>query len=131
MTRFQCTLALGATLAMVLACSRKPDAPKKDAVQPLLQKEAEAMKAELEKVDPNLQVRSVWNIEGVEVREQPNDAASPWAGTIRFKIQTQTKDFDGSTVTDESQKRFEYVWSAALGKWIIKYVPPTPAPTAK
>ena len=66
---------------------------------------------------------SAWNIEAVEVAEQPNDPASPWKGTIRFRIETRTKDFDGSTVKDQSQKRFEYLWSSALGRWIIKYVP--------
>lgn len=94
---------------------------------PLLQKEAESLKASGEKVDPSLGVVSTWTIEGVDLREQPKDEANPWAGTVRFKILTRTRDFDGSSTNDESKKRFEYVYSAVLGKWIFKYTP-TPAP---
>ena len=114
-------------LVSFLGCSSKPAGPQKEAILPLLQKEAESLKVSGEKVDPSLGVQSTWNIEGVDLREQPKDESNPWAGTIRFKILTRTKDFDGSTVNDESKKQFEYVWSAALGKWIFKYTP-TPVP---
>ena len=119
--------ALLLALVPVLGCSSKPEGPHKEAILPLLQKEAESLKASGEKIDPGLGVQSTWTIEGVDLREQPKDESNPWAGTIRFKILTRTKDFDGSTVNDEAKKRFEYVWSAVLGKWIFKYTP-TPAP---
>jgi hypothetical protein len=121
--------ALAATLlvAGVLACSSGPSVPKKDSVLPLLEKEADTLKSDGEKVDPSLGVESTWTIEGVDVREQPQNEAKPYAGTIRMKILTRTKDFDGSTVNDESKKQFEYEWSAALGRWVFKYTP-TPAP---
>jgi len=114
-------------LAPVFGCSGGSKAPKKEAILPLLQKEADTLKAQGEKNDPSLCVESTWTIEGVDLREQPKDESNPWAGTIRFKVLNRTKDFDGSTVNDESKKQFEYVWSAALGKWIFKYTP-TPAP---
>ena len=119
--------ALLLVLAPVLGCSSKPGGPKKEVLLPLLQKEAEGLKASGEKVDPSLGVQSTWTIEGVDLREQPKDESNPWTGTVRFKILTRTKDFDGSTVNDETKKQFEYVWSAALGKWIFKYTP-TPVP---
>ena len=98
--------------------------PQKEVILPLLQKEAEVLKASGEKVDPSLGVQSTWTIEGVDLREQPKDESNPWAGTVRFKILTRTKDFDGSTANDETKKQFEYVWSTTLGKWIFKYTPP-------
>ena len=119
--------ALWLALVPVLGCSSKPAGPQKEAILPLLQKEAESLKASGEKVDPSLGVQSTWTIEGIDLREQAKDESNPWAGTIRFKILTRTKDFDGSTANDEATKKFEYVWSAVLGKWIFKYTP-TPAP---
>ena len=112
---------------LAAACSKKAEAPKKEAVLPLLQKEADQLKTDAEKMSPELAVKSTWTIESIDVREQPKDETNPWAGTVRFKIVTATKDFDGSEQFDQSEKRFEYVWSTALGKWLIKYVPTTPA----
>ena len=84
------------------------------------------MKADGEKVDPSLQVQSTWTIESVDVREQPGNEANPWAGTVKMKIVSRTKDFDGSVATDEANKQFEYVWNATLSKWIFKYTPAKP-----
>ena len=123
MTRLRPLLILAVLLGLPFGCSRQVKGPDRETALAQLRKEAESLKADGEKVDPTLQVSSAWNIEAVEVAEQPNDPASPWKGTIRFRIETRTKDFDGSTVKDQSQKRFEYLWSSALGRWIIKYVP--------
>ena len=101
--------------------------PRKRPFCPFSRRRREGLKASGEKVDPSLGVQSTWTIEGVDLREQPKDESNPWAGTIRFKILTRTKDFDGSSTNDEAKKQFEYVWSAALGKWIFKYTP-TPPP---
>jgi hypothetical protein len=109
------------------ACSSGSKASQKDTILPLLQKEAESLKVDGEKVDPSLQVQSTWTIEGVDVREQPGNETNPWAGTVKMKIVSRTKDFDGSVATDESLKQFEYVWSATLSRWIFKYTP-TPRP---
>lgn len=124
-------VALLLSLAPVLGCSGKAKGPQKEAILPLLQKEAESLKASGEKVDPSLGVQSTWTIEGLDLREQPKDESNPWVGTVRFKILTRTKDFDGSSTNDESRKQFDYVWSAALGKWIFQYraTPPPRKPS--
>jgi hypothetical protein len=121
-------LVLGAAaLSLVLVsvgCGTRLSGPKRETVQPLLQKEAESLKADGEKVNPTLGVKSRWTIESVEVREQPGNETNPFAGTIRFKIVSTTPDADGTVLTDQSEKRFEYVWSTTVNKWIIQYVPP-------
>jgi hypothetical protein len=119
-------------VALIAACSKKAEGPKREAVLPLLQKEAEQLKADGEKMSsPELGVKSTWTVEAVDVREQPNDETNPWAGTVKVKIVTATKDYDGSQQFDQSERRFEYVWSAALGRWVTKYVPATPPPSKK
>lgn len=129
MTRIVTNLTLAAASAALLAgCFMGRDASlKREVVLPLLQQEAESLKRDGEKVDPKLGVRSTWNIEAVEVAEQPGNADNPWKGTIRFKIESRMQEVDGTTLTQNFEKRFEYVYSAALKRWIIQYVPPSPA----
>ena len=118
----------GLSLAVAaLGCGTKLVGPKKESIQPLLQKEAESLKADGEKAD-GLGVKTRWDIVSVEVRDQPGNDTNPFAGTIRFRILSSTPDADGSVVTDQTEKRFEYVWSTTVNKWIIQYVPPTPKP---
>lgn len=123
-----------ALLPLILAAAAcgvgKPEGPKRDVVLALLNQEAQSLKADGEKVNPDFGVKATWNVQGVEVREQPNDADRPWVGTIKFKIHSQMREVDGSTVSNEFEKRFDYVYSLTLKKWIIQYVPPTPAPPA-
>ena len=93
---------LAAALAALAACGRKgPDAPARDVLTALLQKEADGLKAGGEKLDPVLGVKATWRIAGIDVTERPGDADRPWAGTIRFKIRSETKDMDGAVVVDE------------------------------
>ena len=96
-------------------------------VTPLLQREADSLKAENEKLDPILRVKATWTIEGVDVTERPSDPDQPWAGTIRFRIKSVMRDEQGVVTTDEFERRFDYVFSAALGRWIFQ-LPPSPAP---
>ena len=119
---------LAATLAGLAACGpRGPKAPGREVVTPLLQQEATSLKAGGEKLDPVLGVKATWAIAGIDVTERANDPDRPWAGTIRFRIRSETKDTDGAVVVDEFDRRFDYVYSAALGKWIFQ-LPPSPAP---
>lgn len=119
-------LLLAAVLCAGPGCGRKPPAgPSREAVTPLLQHEAEAMKREGEKIDPALRVKATWTIEGVDVVERPNDPDYPWAGTIRFKILSQTGG--GSVPVDEFSRRFDYVYSASLQRWTLQ---PAPAPSS-
>jgi len=118
----------GLSLAVAaLGCGTKVGGTKKESVQPLLQKEAESLKADGEKAD-GLGVKTRWDIVSVEVRDQPGNDTNPLAGTIRFNILSSTPDADGSVLRDQTEKRFEYVWSTTVNKWIIQYVPPPPKP---
>ena len=94
---------------------------------PLLQQEANSLKADGEKANPELGVKATWAIQGVEVREQAGNEAQPWAGTIRFNITSEMRDVDGTPLVQRFDKRFEYVWSTAMNRWIIQYTPPAPA----
>ncbi len=120
------TLAL--PLLGLLACSPKAAGPSRETLLPLLQKEADSLKVDGEKVDPVLGVQSVWTIEGIDLKEQKSNEKSPWLGVVRFHIVSRTKDFDGSTVNDESRKQFEYVWNTTLEKWVFQYKATPPAP---
>ena len=121
------TLAVAAIALLSSACLKMLDPRlRRDAVLPLLQKEAESLKKDGEKVDPALGVRSTWNIESVEVKEQPGNDTNPWAGTIRFRIESRMQEVDGSIVTQSFEKRFEYVYNSTLRRWIIQYTPPAP-----
>lgn len=115
-------------LVGVAACRPKaPDIPGREMVTPLLQREADGLKAENEKLDPILRVKATWTIEGVDVTERPSDPDQPWAGTIRFRIKSVMRDEQGVVTTDEFERRFDYVFSAALGRWIFQ-LPASPAP---
>jgi hypothetical protein len=122
------TLAIGAALVGLAACGRiGHKGPAREVVTPLLQIEANDLKASNEKLDPVLGVKATWIITGVDVTERPNDRERPWAGTIRFRIRSETRDMDRGPIVDEFDKQFDYVYSTALGKWIFQ-LPPSPAP---
>jgi hypothetical protein len=121
-------IGVAAALACVSACKPKaPDVPGREVVTPLLQREADSLKAENEKLDPILRVKATWTIEGLDITERPNDPDRPWAGAIRFKIQSVMRDEQGVVTTDVIERRFDYVFSATLGRWIFQ-LPPSPAP---
>ncbi len=127
-TRTAAVVILAAALAAVAACGRKgPDAPARQELTALLQKEADGLKASGEKLDPVLGVKATWTIAGVDVTERPGDADRPWAGAIRFKIRSETKDTDGAVVVDEFERRFDYLYTTSIQKWIFQLAP-TPAP---
>jgi hypothetical protein len=121
-------VVLAAALVGAGACRPKaPDVPGREVVTPLLQREADSLKAENEKLDPILRVKATWTIEGIDITEKPNDPDRPWAGTIRFRIQSVMRDEQGVVTTDVIDRRFDYVFSATLGRWIFQ-LPPSPAP---
>jgi predicted small lipoprotein YifL len=125
-------LGTAAVVALVLGaaagCGRRgPDIPGREVVTPLLQQEADALKRDGEKLDPILRVKATWNIEGIDVTERPGDADRPWSGTIRFRIRSETKDEQGAVTADEFERRFDYVYTASLKRWIFQLAP-SPAP---
>jgi len=110
----------GATL-LLLACGKSaPPPPSKDQVTALLRAEAESLQKEGERVDPALGVAATWNIAAVDVAERPGDAAKPWNGTIRFSIESRTRDPDGSKTADRFEKTFQYAFDAASGRWQMR-----------
>jgi predicted small lipoprotein YifL len=121
-------VVLAALVAGLVACGPKgPRAPGREVVIPVLQHEANALKRDGEKLDPVLRVKATWTIEGVDVTERPGDPDRPWAGTIHFKIRSETRDEQGGVAVDEFRRRFDYLWSASLERWIFQQ-PPSPAP---
>jgi hypothetical protein len=111
-------------ILLAFGCKTKLTGPSKEALQALLQQEAQSLKADGEKINPELGVKSVWIIQSVEVKEQPNNPDQAWVGTIKFKIESHIRDVDGSDQTQQFEKRFEYVYSDTLKRWIIQYTPP-------
>ena len=97
-----------------------PKGPTREVVTASLQQEANALKADGEKLDPVLGVKATWNIEALDVSERPNDPDRPWAGTIRFKIRSDTKDTDGAVQTDEFEKRFDYIYTMSVDRWVFQ-----------
>lgn len=119
---------LAAALAALGGCGRGgPKAPGREVVTPLLQQEAAVLKQDGEKFDPALRVKATWAITGLDVTERANDPDRPWAGTIRFKIRSEMRDEQGAVVAKEFERRFDYLWSASLNRWIFQ-LPPSPAP---
>ena len=116
------------TAVLIAGCSLgKPEGSQKEVVLALLQQQAQGLKQDGEKVNPALGVKAIWNIESVEVKEQPGNESEPWTGTIRFRIESKMKEVDGSLLTQQFEKRFDYVYSPVIKGWIIQYVPPSPA----
>jgi predicted small lipoprotein YifL len=120
------------TLAVVLAatggCGRKgPEVPGREVVTPLLQQEADSLKGDGEKLDPVLRVKATWAIAGIDVTERANDPDRPWAGAIRFKIKSEMRDEQGAVTVDEFDRRFDYVYTSSLKRWVFQ-LPPSPAP---
>jgi hypothetical protein len=120
LTKALCVLVVCFGVGTLSACSGVlSSAPSREEVEPLLRQEAESLKKEGEQVDPSLGVKITFEIRAVEVREQPEDEAYPWAGTIRYIIKSEAKEYDGSTETDQFEREFEYVWDMATERWIV------------
>ena len=112
-------LALSLSLSTSGCGPKAPERPSREAVTASLQQEADVIKSGGEKLDPVLRVKATWTVEGLDVSERPNDADHPWAGTIRFKIRSDTRDGD-KVLTDETQKRFDYVYTTSINRWIFQ-----------
>ena len=113
-----CVLALG--LASITACSKKPSGPTREEVLPALQQEAQSLKTDGEKMDPKLQVTNIWTIAGVDVQEQAGNKSEPFRGVIKFDVETRTKEWDGTVLSDKKQKSFNYAYQAAVKQWVMR-----------
>ena len=111
-----------AAVAVAASCSvfKSVTRPSKESVQAALQTEAEGLKRDGEKPMPNMGVRSLWTIEGIDIQEQKDDD-HPWKGTVRFRIDSAMREPDGSITKDSIRKTFNYVYDAPLKKWLVQY----------
>lgn len=125
MTRHARRIVLvAAVAALAAACSGKgSDKPTRETVLPILMQEAQSLKRDGEKPTPGLGVKSTWNIVSVDVKERPKDDTKPFTGTIQFKINSEMKEFDGSTLNQQTEKTFTYIYNATLKQWVIQYKP--------
>ena len=109
-------------VALAASCSvfKSISKPSKETVQAALQTEAEGLKRDGEKPIPNMGVRSVWTIEGIDIQEQKDDNR-PWKGTVRFRIDSAMREPDGTISKDSIKKTFNYVYDVPLKKWLVQY----------
>lgn len=113
------SIACTAVLALAAAgCAQSEPKPSREQVLPLLQQEAARMKVEGEAV-PDVGVKATWTIAGVEVRERPDNAAQPFEGTIRIRIESATHALEGPQ-TQAFEKKFDYVYDAAQKRWVFR-----------
>ena len=117
-------LAVLAVAAGVACSGGVPKGSDLEAAKAALQKEAEGLKRDGEKMDPALGVKATWNITSVDVKEQPGNAARPLAGTIKFRINSQMREPTGIT-EHNFERSFEYEYDTAIKMWLLKPAAPT------
>lgn len=113
---------LGTLLAVVaalgLSCSSKQkEADTKEKLLAELRLEAQSLKVNGEKVDPKLPVKSTWTLVDAQIKDQPDNIVFPYKGTVRYKIETRTRDVDGSVAADSFEKSFDYMYDPKSKKW--------------
>ena len=110
-----------AALAFVLcACSAGgPSKSDREAATASLQNEAAALKRDGEKMPPSLGVKATWTITAVDIQDQPGNKAQPFAGTIKFRINSQTREPTG-IVESNFERSFKYVYDAGVRQWLLK-----------
>jgi hypothetical protein len=113
-------LSLAALAVALCACSGgAPSKSEREAATAALQNEAAALKRDGEKMNPALGVTATWTITGVDVQDQPGNAAQPFAGTIKFRINSQTRESTG-VVENNFERSFKYVYEASVKQWLLK-----------
>ena len=114
--------ALAALALAIALCACSGGAPSKsdrEAATASLQNEAAALKRDGEKMPPSLGVKATWTVTAVDVQDQPGNAAQPFAGTIKFRINSQTRESDG-IVESNFERSFKYVYDAGIKQWMLK-----------
>ena len=112
-------LAVIAVAAGAACSGGVPTGSDREAAVAALQKEAEGLKRDGEKMDPALGVKATWTITGVDVQDQPGNATQPFTGTIKFRINSQMRESEG-VVENNFERSFKYVYDAGLKQWLIK-----------
>ena len=113
-------IAFGAGLLLAGCSLAGLSGPSREEVLALLQGEAAEMKKGGEQMDPKLGVKVVWNVDGIDLVEQPDDPAHPWKGTVRFRIISTMHDADGSETNDLIRKNFTYVYDTTTKKLLFQ-----------
>jgi hypothetical protein len=109
---------LGVVAALTVSCSSKQkEADTRQALLTELRQEAQSLKTNGEKVDPRMPVKSTWTLVDAQIKDQPDNIVFPYKGTVRFKIETRTRDVDGSVASDSFEKSFDYMYDPKLKKW--------------
>ena len=112
--------ALAALAIALCACSGgAPSKSQREAATTALQNEAAALKRDGEKMPPAIGVTATWTVMGVDVQEQPGNAAQPFTGTIKFRINSQTRESTG-VVENNFERSFKYVYDAGIKQWLLK-----------
>ena len=112
--------ALAALALALVACSGgAPSKSEREAATAALQKEAEALKRDGEKMPPSLGVKATWTVTSVDVQEQPGNAAEPFTGTIKFRINSQVRESTG-IVENNFERSFKYGYNSAVKQWLLK-----------
>jgi hypothetical protein len=114
------SIALAAAAASGCSKEKKIERPSREVVEPLLQQEAQSLKAQGEQDIPSLGVETRWNLARVEVREQAGNQAQPWAGTVSFKIVSRTRDGNGNVTTERFEKSFDYEFDLSQNRWLMR-----------
>ncbi len=112
--------SLAALAIFLVACSGgSPSKSDREAATAALQNEAAALKRDGEKMPPSLGVTATWTITGVDVQDQPGNATQPFTGTIKFRINSQTRESTG-VVENNFERSFKYVYDAGIKQWMLK-----------
>jgi hypothetical protein len=118
MKRARLGVFLGVVAALAASCSSKQkEADTKQALLAELRQEAQSLKINGERVDPHLPVKSTWTLVDAQIKDQPDNIVFPYKGTVRFRIETRTRDVDGSVASDSFEKSFDYMYDPKLKKW--------------
>lgn len=118
MTCHPLAASLAVLAALGLSCSGgKSGGASKEEMLASLRQEAQSLKTNGEKVDPKLPVQSTWTLVDAQIKDQPDNIVFPYKGTVRFKIETRTRDVDGSVASDAFEKSFDYMYDPKLKKW--------------
>ena len=113
-------LSLFAVAVSAAACSGGvPKGSDREAAVAALQKEAEGLKRDGEKMNPSLGVKATWTITAVDVQDQPQTPAKPLAGTIKFRINSAMRDSTGPT-EHNFERSFKYEYDAGMKMWLLK-----------